>query len=383
MNPLLSLIAADKPLLLDDLLSTSGPDAVLLDFAIRDASPAAGPMRVLELGSWIGQSTLRMAAAMANHAPAGGAIFAVDRWEVGTRATDMNAMQRDDYLPMFRLSQNDLAYDIFRHNIRFVPDTVAVHTLRGPAAAIAPALAHGFDLILVDASPYADEVAPCLKAAKNLVRDGGLILVTKAQLPVEIAGTDLCQRHDHTAELYHAALRMNFYPGVSQALQQAFPGVMPITEIVAVRRRGEAFLPYAPAPGLYQAPEYLQDVSPHFPRFDGVPVALRRWEYLRASHRPLWLYGAGEAGQRGCLFARAAGIDPAGFIDTYRRGSQMDLPIIGLEDLLTKQSTLDVVITTLHWPTILPSLASLADSRIFVSTLPTADAIVDAPSSAR
>lgn len=377
MNPLLAVVASDKPLLLEGL-PTTAPDAALLDFAVRDAAPAAGPMRVLELGAWIGHATLHAAASMASHAPAGGTIFAAGRWTADTRATDLRAMYRDDYLPLFRLSQNDLAYDIFRHNIRFVPDGVAVHTLRGPEAALAAVLTPGFDLILVNTSPYMEEAVLCLEAARRLVRDGGLILATKAQLPAEIAGFDLCKTNEHRAWLYHPELRMDFHPGASLALHRIFPGILPIAEVLAVRRRGERFLSYTPEPGPYRIPSHLKDSPSHFPYRDGATVTLRRWNTLRTTSRPLWLYGSGEAGQRACMFARAAGVTPAGFVDTYRRGSQMGLPIIGLEDLLAKGQGLDVVIATLHWPAILPTLSPLRDSRIFVSILPAGDAMVEA-----
>ncbi|MBP2307289.1 hypothetical protein GBZ48_19235 [Azospirillum melinis] len=381
MNPLLSLVSPDRPYFPDLELATPAlTDPALLQFAVRDTAPEAGAMRLLHVGAGVGASTLTLADAMGKHAPLGGTIFAVDSWDVQLRPNELGVLQRDEQLLALRLAQQNLGYELFQWNTGFAPDQVKIHTLRGPAAEILSVLACDFDLVLLEAPLYRDQMVPALERARTLVRDGGLLLVGKAQLPVPVAGDDVCRSSGDLSVQFHPTLRLDFHPGVSLAIQQEFPDALPLAGHVILRRVGDDFIPHTPISGPFRMPAHLNSLKSKFPAYrDGQSVSLQRWDSLRTA--ATWIYGAGEAGQRAFRFAQSAGVSPAGFIDTYRRGSQFGLEVIGPDDLLAGAAgdAPDIVIATQHWPQILPSLASLQQARFHAAILPAGDGLVALP----
>lgn len=156
------------------------------------------PLRILEVGSWVGQSALAL---HAGFGPKGGTIYCVDTWE-GTPgdATGELAKAHPGFNP----------YEYFHRNTAKIRSSLEIH--KGPSLEIAKAFADGeypiepFDLIFLDGDHSYEAVKADIEAWLPHVR----------QSPSEgVPGGILCG-HDYA---------VTRYPGVAQAVRELFPKV--------------------------------------------------------------------------------------------------------------------------------------------------------------
>lgn len=242
----------------------SGPDSMIRHVwqtaAVCLAKEAAHPLRILEIGSWAGHSTLTWAEAVAKF-ERDGTVLCVDPWGRYLAAGDLAA--GGAYQAMDAAVDLDLIYGLFLHNIGFADRRVRVDHIRGRFNDVAPYLADGqFDIVYIDGSHYYPDVVHDIGQAKRLVRDGGLI-----------CGDDLeHQLHDVDAAFVLASLAKDFvrdaqgrgmHPGVTQAVAEAFGRVADYSGFWIVRREGAAFREVK----LHQAqvfiPSHLRDADRH------------------------------------------------------------------------------------------------------------------------
>lgn len=78
------------------------------------------PVRVLEVGSWIGFSALTWADAVASFSTTGGEIVCVDPWRPYFSGSDLSKTDAR-YDRMDKLLRSGLAFDLFQHNIACAP----------------------------------------------------------------------------------------------------------------------------------------------------------------------------------------------------------------------------------------------------------------------
>ncbi len=242
----------------------SGPDSMIRHVwqtaAVCLAKEAPHPLRILEVGSWAGHSTLTWAEAVAKF-ERDGAVLCVDPW--GRYIADGDLATGGAYQAMDAATDLDLIYGLFLHNIGFADRRVRVDHIRGRFSDVAPYLAGGqFDIVYIDGSHYYPDVVHDISEARRLVRYCGLI-----------CGDDLeHQLHDVDAAFVLASLAKDYvrdaqgrgmHPGVTQAVAEAFGRVADYSGFWIVRREGDAFREV----GLHRAqvfiPSHLRDADKH------------------------------------------------------------------------------------------------------------------------
>jgi len=155
------------------------------------------PLRLLEVGSWLGNSALTWIQAADHYLPLCDGLKAellcVDPWELqdvtlGPTSVKMNSVVEDDF-----------AYRLFLHNVSFAPNSVRVQHFRGTAGRLLPLLRDGYyDMVYVDGSHRYDDVLEDIQHAKRLLAPGGII-----------CGDDLeLQLHQLSPEFHEIARRV-------------------------------------------------------------------------------------------------------------------------------------------------------------------------------
>ena len=147
----LAVLFPNEPYFLGDTMGVMGDPArhLFMTAAVATLAGLDRPLRVLEIGSWIGFSTLTWAQAL-DDLPHKGTILCIDPWASYWSPEEVQAggvMATMDFM-----SRADLSYNLFRHNLGFAPRSIRIDHMRGRSADILPYLADGaFDLIFVEA----------------------------------------------------------------------------------------------------------------------------------------------------------------------------------------------------------------------------------------
>lgn len=231
-----------------DLLFLQSPDCYRHFWMMAAICALKGlerPIRVLEVGSWVGGSTLTWAEAISRILPHKGSILCVDSWEPSFCETELNSdnPRLDHYQRMTSLAADDGAYHLFRYNTSFAGGMgVTVAHFRGRSEVVLPYLESGhFDLVYIDASHYYDDVRRDINEAKRLVRADGII-----------CGDDLeRQLHEIDARFYwdkrntdlvsRSLNEGGFHPGITYSVGEAFGPVSCYEGFWIVRKSGGGF----------------------------------------------------------------------------------------------------------------------------------------------
>jgi predicted O-methyltransferase YrrM len=244
MREVFQRLSPDAPYFPDRLVSIqSGPDSMIRHVwqtaAVCLAKDAPRPLRILEIGSWAGHSTLTWAEAVGKF-ERDGTILCVDPWGRYLAAEDLKAAS-PAYRAMDAAVDLDLIYGLFLHNIGFADRRVRVDHIRGRFDAIAPYLADAqFDIVYIDGSHYYPDVAHDIAEAKRLVRDGGL--VCGDDLEHQLADVDEAFVRAAVAKDYVVDPRgRGMHPGVTLAVAEAFGRVADYSGFWIMRREGAAF----------------------------------------------------------------------------------------------------------------------------------------------
>ncbi len=240
----------------------SGPDSMIRHVwqtaAVGLVTGAPRPIRILEIGSWAGHSTLTWAEA-AGKFERKGSILCIDPW--GRYLAEGDLKIGGPYRTMDAATDLDLIYTLFLHNIGFADPSARVDHIRGRFDEVAPYLGDGqFDIVYIDGSHYYADVVHDIAQAKRLVRDGGLI-----------CGDDLEQQlADVDAGFVRASIAKDYvvdpkgrgmHPGVTLAVGEAFGKVADYSGFWIMRRESTGFAEV----GLHQAqvfiPNHLRDID--------------------------------------------------------------------------------------------------------------------------
>ena len=200
------------------------------------------PVRLLEIGSWVGASALTFAQAIDAFCAKKGSIVCVDPWLDYFSAADAGTR---GYAEMTDLNQLGLSNALFQHNIRFARPSVAIERRRGTARDVLPTLeADTFDLVYIDGSHYRDDVVFDIQHGRRLLRDGGLLCGDDLELQ---AGD--CDRAFAEANLDRDfvcdAKGRSFHPGVTLAVDSELGPVSAYDGFWIMRKTGATVAPVA------------------------------------------------------------------------------------------------------------------------------------------
>ncbi len=222
-------------------LQGDGTRHIFMIAVVSLVSHPARPVKLLEVGSWVGSSTLSFAQAIRRFSPAGGTITCVDSWT--PYLTDRDIVKGGWYSTMNALLEIDLAFSLFKHNTQTINGEVALRSIRGISGTILPTLEPAsYDLIYIDASHYYSDVLNDLRCAARLLRDGGILCGDDLELQVE--SIDIAAARDRLKEdfVVDPATGREFHPGVTLAVGEFFGRtISSVIGFWAVRKNGEYF----------------------------------------------------------------------------------------------------------------------------------------------
>src|SRR5689334_19134001 len=152
MKQLLKVLSPNGPLFPPGIAGIQGTARrhLYLTAAVSLFQGLTRPLRVLEVGSWVGCSALTWAQAIAHFLPDHrGSVLCVDPWAPYLSSAQAN---RPGVYPVMDFAlQHDIPYGLFLYNISFAPPGVSVDHFRGPSRQVLPYLAPlSFDIVYVD-----------------------------------------------------------------------------------------------------------------------------------------------------------------------------------------------------------------------------------------
>ncbi len=265
MREIFRRLSPAAPYFPDQLVSIqSGPDSMIRHVwqtaAVCVVKDTPRPLRILEIGSWAGHSTLTWAEAIGKFERTG-SILCVDPWGRYLAAGDVKG--GGAYQAMDAAIDLDLIYTLFLHNIGFADPAARIDHIRGRFDDVAPYLGDGqFDIVYIDGSHYYADVVHDIAQARRLVRDGGLICGD--DLEHQLADVDPGFVKANIAKDYARDPKgRGMHPGVTLAVAEAFGRVADYSGFWIMRREGERFAEV----GLHQAqvfiPNHLRDEDKH------------------------------------------------------------------------------------------------------------------------
>jgi len=214
------------------------------------------PMRVLEIGSWVGYSTLTWVASIVSFST-GGEVVCVDPLEPYFADHD----NEKDHQRMTAALNNGLAKDLFEYNVSRLPKNVTVTRIAKRSTDALPALpSEAFDLVYIDGSHAYEHVKFDIDQAKRLVRDGGIVAGDDLDKPLsQIDEAAMLPFVDHDVIPDESLPHGLVHPGVAVAVKRSFSEVCSLAPLWSVRRVGERFLPVDPREGRVIIPPHFSE----------------------------------------------------------------------------------------------------------------------------
>ncbi len=238
----LAVLFPHEPYFLGDTMGVMGEPLrhLYMSAAVATLRDLGRAVRVLEIGSWIGFSTLTWAQALDEFLPHKGSILCVDPWASYWSPAEIKAggvMATMDFMAC-----SDLAYNLFRHNITFAPAAIRIDHARGRSEDVLPHFADGrFDLIFIDGDHRYAAVANELRAADRLLADGGLLCgddLEHQAAPGAYDGQDPAIHY-----MQEPATGVHYHPGVTRAVAEALGPVSAYEGFFVMRKVGRGYVP--------------------------------------------------------------------------------------------------------------------------------------------
>ncbi len=190
--------------------------------ALAAAAPAGGELRVLEIGSWAGQSAILWASEMAR-ANRPGRVYCVDPWRPFLRDEvigDNTAVSLMD-----QVARRDRIFPLFWHNVKAAGFADAILPLRGFSRDILPLLQpRSFDLVFVDGSHAFSDFFADLALAAPLVKDSGFICGDDLEFQLDEVDAAFAEQHREKDFLADPRTGQDYHPGVTFGVARFFGG---------------------------------------------------------------------------------------------------------------------------------------------------------------
>jgi len=226
---------------------------VFLSAAVHARRGASAPLRILEIGSYMGSSALTWAHAIDRFTDKGGSILCVDPWASGP----MYAF--DDEMNLL-MTRSDGAYQAFQRNTQRAPRSVVITHRRGLSHDILPSLPDSsFDIVYIDGSHYHDDVAADIREGLRLVCDSGFLCGDDLELQGGDCDLDYARGKPRADFISDPRSGLLFHPGVTVAVHDILGPVSAYNGFWIMARTAAGYAPVdlADSEGL---------LPPHWPR---------------------------------------------------------------------------------------------------------------------
>jgi tetratricopeptide (TPR) repeat protein len=173
------------------------------------------PIRILEIGSFMGGSMLTWANAIAHLSDRAGHITCVDPW---------HEEEESAYDPASGGAiANGIAYRLFLNSKRFVSPRVHVEERPGTSQMVLPGLNRSsFDIVYIDGSHLYADVKYDIEQARSLVCDGGFICGDDLEIQMQDLDRTFCLKNAEVDYIADPLTGRDYHPGVSLAVSDVF-----------------------------------------------------------------------------------------------------------------------------------------------------------------
>ena len=211
--------------------------ALVRSLAERDPK---SPIRVLEIGSWAGASSITWAKALKAHSVQG-IVECVDPWKP---YFDVDVHKEKKYKLMNDAAKDDSIFDLFKQNIRVADVDDIVRYRKGTSQEILPTITDGtFHIVYIDGSHVCQDVLFDLREGQRLLTDGGVLCGD--DLEAQLSEVDLASHKEAVSLKSDVAVdprsKAAYHPGVTQAVGELFPDVSAWEGFWAMRRSGSTW----------------------------------------------------------------------------------------------------------------------------------------------
>lgn len=176
-----------------------------------------GPIRILEIGSWAGASTITWVKAFVElGCPV--TIDCVDQWQP---YFDLSRETADNYRQMNEAAASKEIYALFQHNLRAAGINDHVTVCYGSSNEVLPKLDEkSYHLIYIDGSHLYQDVLLDIREAKRLVQNGGVICGDDLEVQAnELPAQELLQSVKSGLDSASSrSVEQLFHPGVTAAV---------------------------------------------------------------------------------------------------------------------------------------------------------------------
>lgn len=188
------------------------------------------PLRILEIGAWMGASCLTWAEGLMRFNHGQGSLVAVDPLRPYFSADEMiAALDHADAAvvagqsrlarEMAELLEHDIVHDILLHNMSCLPATISFKLLRKPSRDALPELqGESFDLVYIDGSHFYDDVVHDLDWACKLAATGGIVCGDDLELQLHEVDRDFALAHKTIDFPTDPKTSRQYHPGVTLAV---------------------------------------------------------------------------------------------------------------------------------------------------------------------
>ena len=236
---------------------------------------AGQPLRILEVGSWVGASALTWLDALDRYAGGKGEVWCCDLWEPYLEVSPERAAQSSGALPaedvglaMDVAARAGIAQALFDYNVARAGGSGRVVQLKGDSGRVLAGLgSEQFDLVYIDGDHRMGAVRRDIAEAKRLVRRGGVVSGDDLEHQLHEVDPDFARAQTTADWLVDPKTGQGYHPGVTVAVAEGFGRVSAYGGYWLMRRLGDGFQPV----DLSGRPVH---VPPHVP-VDADPAKLR------------------------------------------------------------------------------------------------------------
>jgi predicted O-methyltransferase YrrM len=176
--------------------------------------------RLLEIGSWAGNSALTWAEALQNSQQKG-EIICVDPWipYVKSEAKMTNMAP----IVMEKALESDKIFKLFLHNISAANISKMITPIRGTSDKVLPLLKeNNFNIAFIDGAHYFSNVIRDLRNAEKLLIEGGVLCGDDLDLQSHEVDLSFAEAHKETNFAIDPKTGKEFHPGVCMAINEFF-----------------------------------------------------------------------------------------------------------------------------------------------------------------
>jgi len=178
--------------------------------------------KVLEMGSWAGNSAVLWANAIREKNVKNGTVICVDPWE--SYITDKNSAGINKAtLVMDDAARKGKIFKLFLHNIKTSGYDDIIKPIKGFTCDILPTLeSQSFDLIYIDASHLYSGIVHDLRWALKLVRPGGVICGDDLEIQKKDIDIDHAKENQERDMVICPRTGKEYHPGITLAVDEVF-----------------------------------------------------------------------------------------------------------------------------------------------------------------